>query len=97
MIRDLYTRGHSLDATLQQWFYVRESEDVNIYPHKDNADYKIDSLAEYEMMVYKNLIYKELLKDKEKYANLIKCFAGIEEQSPDIVPEKSIISEFTKF
>jgi len=97
MIRDLYTRGHSLDATIMQWYYVRQSEDVNIYPHKDKADYHIDTLAEYEPMIYKKLILSAFNEDVVKYGKFINFLKDIREESPDIVPDNSIIKEFTKF
>lgn len=97
MIRDLHTRGHSIKATLRQWVYVRESEDINIYPYIDEADYTVNTFAEYELMVYRKLLYPELNINDPKLRGIARILENFEPLSEDTVPDQSIISEFTKF
>lgn len=97
MIRDMYTRGHSFDSTIRQWVHVLESEVVNIYPFTYMADYTVDSFAEYELRIYRQLLYPMLDDTAIEQAGIMKALEGLEPLSPECVPEKSLIREFTIF
>lgn len=97
MIRDLNTRGHSIKATLKQWKYVRESEDLNIYPFVGQADFTVNTFADYELMVYRDILYPELDITVPKLHILAKILEHFEPLEADRVPDNTIISEFTKF
>lgn len=56
-IRDYYTRGHSLEATLRQWGEVCRAESLYITPYINSADYNIDSCHPYELFVYKHCLH----------------------------------------
>jgi len=38
MVRDTRQRGHTAQATLDQWESVRRGEKRNIFPFEENAD-----------------------------------------------------------
>lgn len=97
MNRDRKTRGHDIESTLNQWKYVRESEEKYIYPYKDKADYMIDTFAPYEAMIYRGELYpyfSDSVKAECPELNLIRDLRPL---SPKNVPENSIIKEFTVF
>lgn len=94
-IRDKFTRGYDFKATLAQWKYVLESEIKHIYPYVSNANFTVNSFADYELMVYKDLMKVEDIN--VVYQHINKIFDIIEPLSPSKVPEHSIVREFTKF
>jgi uridine kinase len=97
MNRDRHTRGHAIESTLNQWKYVRESEEKYIYPYKDKANYLIDTFAAYEAMIYRGQIYpyfSDSIKAVCPELDLIKNFRPL---STECVPHNSIIKEFTIF
>jgi uridine kinase len=75
--RDFYTRGYSVLETITSWQNVCDGEDKWVKPFKNTADYIIDSVHEYELLLYskytrpiiKELILEDNVKsllDKEK-------------------------------
>lgn len=75
--RDFYTRGYGVLETITSWHNVCEGEDKWVKPFKNTANYIIDSVHEYELLLYarytrpiiKELILKENVKsllDNEK-------------------------------
>lgn len=65
--RDFYTRGYSVLETLANWKNVCEGEDRWVKPFKRTADYIIDSVHDYEILLYANYskpILKEAILEK---------------------------------
>lgn len=65
--RDFYTRGYSVLETLSSWKNVCEGEDIWIKPFKNTANYIIDSVHQYELLLYARYtkpIIKELILEK---------------------------------
>ena len=100
MIRDYLFRNSSVEHTFYLWKGVRMGEDRYLFPHKDRADIKIDSIHPYELCVFKDIAIKLLdhigsdsicyhsaleLKDKLSY------FVSLKESD---VPENSLLKEF---
>ena len=56
ILRDHYSRGHSLADTLAQWDEVLKAEKVNIYPFVHRAAFTVDSVYDYELLVYKRCL-----------------------------------------
>jgi len=97
-IRDLNTRGYSFEETAKQWSEVRAAENKYIYPYTDTADFKVDSIHEYELFIYKQMM-GQYLKDcyVDVFQNARACIAEVSnKQIPDI-PESSLLNEFTTF
>lgn len=75
--RDFYTRGYSVLETITSWQNVCVGEDKWIKPFKNTADYIIDSVHPYEILLYSNYskpILKKLILNTnvEKLLNEIK-------------------------
>ena len=100
MIRDYHFRDSSVEHTFYLWKGVRMGEDRYLFPHKDRADIKIDSIHPYELCVFKDIAIKLLdhigcdsiyyhsaleLKDKLSH------FVSLKESD---VPENSLLKEF---
>lgn len=100
LIRDYHFRNSSVDYTFYLWKGVRMGEDRYLFPHKDRADIKIDSIHPYEVCIFKDIAIKLLdhigsdsiyyhsaleLKDKLSH------FVSLSESD---VPENSLLKEF---
>lgn len=95
LIRDYYTRGHSFEKTLRQWDEVLKAEEKYIKPYISYADYHIDSVYDYELIVYKQCIYnkiKNVAFDKLKV--IIKCLEDVNSMYIDSIPSTSLLNEF---
>ncbi|MBP3630314.1 MAG: nucleoside kinase [Clostridia bacterium] len=97
LIRDLQTRGQSVDDTLTQWGNVCKGEDIYITPYKDLADLFIDTAHIYEPLVYDKILPK-LLKNITKsneYADELLGICGVCGSLSKIhVPKSSLLWEF---
>ncbi len=100
MIRDYHFRNSAVEHTFYLWKGVRMGEDRYLFPHKDRADIKIDSIHPYEVCIFKDIAIKLLdhigsdsiyyhsaleLKDKLSH------FISLSERD---VPESSLLKEF---
>lgn len=96
MIRDERDRKVPYLLTVQMWDEVCIGEDKNIKPFKFDADYVIDTVHSYELLLYKFVIRDKLLKyskDKE-VAKLLKIFNKCLEIDKTLIPKSSLIREF---
>merc|ERR1712100_316414 len=73
MSRDYLFRGNSASLTLKMWDNVRKGEGVWIFPHQNNADFVMNSAAEYEIPVLKTFIEPLLRAVKPDDANYTKA------------------------
>jgi uridine kinase len=100
LIRDYHFRNSAVEHTFYLWKGVRMGEDRYLFPHKDRADIKIDSIHPYEVCIFKDIAIKLLdhigsdsiyyhsaleLKDKLSH------FVSLSESD---VPENSLLKEF---
>lgn len=97
LIRDLQTRGQSVDATLRDWGKVCRGEDIYITPYKDLANLFIDTTHIYEPLVYDKILPK-LLKSvtiRNDYSEELLAICGVCGSLSKIhIPENSLLWEF---
>ena len=94
-IRDFYTRGRTIDETINGWQEVRDGEELYIDPFKNTVDYKVDSTHMYEPLVYaydlKEKLEQSTLAKAQELANILsKC----EKLNKNIIPNSSLLNEF---
>lgn len=102
IVRDHYHRGTSAEQTMKLWPAVRKNEEKNIYPNINKADFRINSLMPYEVL----LLGKFFMEITEGYpmstqgsAVIYAMRARIEPLcdnciTADMIPEKSVFREF---
>jgi uridine kinase len=102
MVRDYKFRGNSVEKTYELWLNVQYGEDMYLFPFKDNADIKINTIHLYESCVLKNTAIKllsEIDKESKFYLQsqrLIKSLKKFPEIDSDLVPEDSLLREFIR-
>lgn len=67
MIRDSWSRNHSVMDTLTHWHYVRKSELQYIIPFIGNVDFVVNSAMAYEFPVLKNMLFRHFPSAIERY------------------------------
>ena len=67
MIRDSWSRNHSVMETLTHWHYVRKSELQYIIPFIGNVDFVVNSAMAYEFPVLKNKLFHHFPSAIERY------------------------------
>jgi uridine kinase len=100
MVRDYRSRGNSVEKTYEMWLSVQYGEDMYLFPYKDNADVKINTIHLYETCVLKKMATK-LLRGIEKSSEfykqsqrLLKSLERFPELDDSMVPEDSLLREF---
>lgn len=100
MVRDYKFRGSTVEHTCRLWKNVMAGEDKYLFPFRDNADIRINTIHLYEPCVLKNqalrLLYEsnvtdEYKSDIRKLCNALEKFNDIDENS---VPADSLLREF---
>ena len=100
LVRDYKFRGNSVEDTFKMWKTVSYGEDNYLFPFKDNADIKINTLHLYEVCVLKEeatALLKEVRNDSEFYKEACKLIAGLDKFikiEKNYVPETSLLREF---
>ncbi len=100
MVRDYKFRGNSVDETFKMWITVRYGEDAYLFPFKDNADIKINTIHLYETCILKNIaieLLSEVSKESEFYKEsqrLIRNLIRFPSINSSVVPEDSLLREF---
>merc|ERR1712048_1061906 len=100
MCRDYLFRGNSASQTLRMWDNVRKGEPVWIYPHQNNADFMLNSAAEYEIPVLKTFVEPLLRAVKPNDPNFAKATEVLNMLDhyctwpPDLVPGPALVREF---
>jgi len=67
MIRDSWSRNHSVLETLTHWHYVRKSELQYIIPFIGNVDFVVNSAMPYEFPLLKNKLFHHFPTAIERY------------------------------
>ncbi len=100
MVRDYKFRGNSVENTFKMWITVRYGEDAYLFPYKDNADFRINTIHLYEICVIKDFA-EELLKSVEKSSpfykesqRLIRNLRKFPSVCSKVVPDDSLLREF---
>ena len=96
MIRDVQSRGTSIEETLKMWNNVCIGEDLYIKPYKNQANYLLDTTHIYEPYLYHKYLENVLNKNKDdKYAKeLLEKLSYFGYLTEEIVPSDSMIWEF---
>ena len=100
-VRDLESRGSSVQRTMSMWDSVRRGEHRWIFPFQENADVIFNSSTLYELAVIKKHIYPLLLAIEpeepcyEQVRSLVKilnyvCQADVDDE----IPPTSLVREF---
>lgn len=100
LVRDFKFRGSSVENTYKLWLSVCYGEDTYLFPYKDNADIKINTIHLYETCVLKEKAIEllgELNKESEFYKDSQRLIRSLQ-KFPVInscqVPEDSLLREF---
>lgn len=100
MIRDYKFRASSVDNTYKLWKNVTAGEDKYLFPYRDNADIKANTIHLYEPCVIKKQalpllrdseVSDEFKEDAKKLCIALERFFSINEND---VPEDSLLREF---
>lgn len=100
LVRDYKFRGNSVEETFKMWISVRYGEDSYLFPFKDNADIRINTIHLYETCVLRDLAVDLLMqveKNSEFYREsqrLIRSLYKFPKIQSDLVPENSLLREF---
>ena len=93
--RDYYTRGRTLEGTLESWQEVLDGEKLYIDPYKNEADYSVDSTLMYEPLLFANYLKPLLAKSNEpKIKEVEKMLQNCSTLNKDIIPSNSLLNEF---
>ncbi len=100
MIRDYKFRASSVENTCKLWKNVTAGEDKYLFPFRDNADIKADTIHLYEPCVLKQQALP-LLRDsnvssefKEDIEGLVKALESFDDIEENKVPKDSLLREF---
>lgn len=100
MVRDYKFRGNSVEKSYEMWLTVRYGEDKYLFPFKDNADIKLNTIHLYEPCVLKDTaisLLKEITEDSVFYKEsqrLIKSLEKFSSIESNFVPDNSLLREF---
>ena len=100
MVRDYKFRDSTVDNTYKLWRNVTAGEDKYLFPFRDNADIKINTIHLYESCVLKSqalpLIYESKISDefRDDAKKLCKALEKFENINISAVPEDSLLREF---
>lgn len=100
MCRDNLFRGASASRTLQMWTNVRRGEGLWIFPHQNDADFVLNSAAEYEVPVLKTFLEPLLRAVTPDDANFSKAreMLGFLDYfgswPPNLTPGPALLREF---
>lgn len=100
MVRDYKYRASSVENTYKLWRNVTAGEEKYLFPFRDNADIKANTIHLYESCVLKHQalpllkesqVSDEFKEDAHKLIKALERFADIEEKT---VPKDSLLREF---
>ncbi len=100
LVRDYQFRGSSADNTFALWKNVTYGEDKYLFPFKENADIRINTVHLYEPCVLKHIALDLLNNsdisdnyeyDRQRLCSSLEKFVDID---PSLVPQDSLLCEF---
>ena len=100
LVRDYNSRGNSVEETFKLWVGVRYGEDTYLFPYKDNADIRINTIHHYESCVLRDMAIPLLAEVPRTSPNYRECQRLIQHLrlfpaiDPDLVPDDSMMREF---
>lgn len=100
MVRDYNFRGNSVEKSYEMWLTVRYGEDKYLFPFKNNADIRLNTIHLYEPCILKDKAI-ELLQGIEAESvfykeaqRLIKSLVKFPSIESNLVPDNSLLREF---
>ena len=100
MVRDYKFRGSSVENTYKLWKNVTAGEDKYLFPFRDNADIKANTIHLYESCVLKHQALSLLLNSEisdefhSQATKLVKALEKFADIPETLVPEGSLLREF---
>lgn len=100
MVRDYKFRDSTVNNTYKLWKNVTAGEDKYLFPFRDNADIKVNTIHLYESCVLKSqalpLLYESEISDefRDDAKKLCKALEKFEDINISSVPEDSLLREF---
>ncbi len=100
MIRDSQYRGISALETIKRWPSVRRGEELNIFPHQENADIMFNTATLYELGVLKKYaepLLKSVPENQPQFAEslrLMKLLSYFKDIDGSEIPPTSLVREF---
>lgn len=100
MVRDYKFRNSTVNNTYKLWKNVTAGEDKYLFPFRDNADIKVNTIHLYETCVLKSqalpLLYESEISNeyKDDAKKLCKALEKFEDIDISSVPEDSLLREF---
>ena len=100
MVRDHKFRGNSVEKSYEMWLTVRYGEDKYLFPFKDNADIKLNTIHLYEPCVLRDTaidLLREIGEESVFYKEsqrLIKSLEKFSSMETNLVPDNSLLREF---
>ncbi len=89
IVRDIYTRGYSVLETISNWQNVCVGEDKWVKPFKNNVDYVINSVHEYELLLYAKYV-KPILKELILSKNVKKLLSSTQDNNKRAVLQNNL-------
>ena len=95
-IRDLQTRGRTIEQTLDGWDEVVRGEDTYIKPYRIYADYLLDTAHMYEPLLWDGCLAKlyKPFAGKKQVDEILALFSKVGTIKKSAVPEDSLLWEF---
>ncbi len=100
MVRDYKFRDSTVENTCRLWKNVTRGEDEYLFPYRDNADIKADTIHLYEPCVMKHQALKMINEDnvseeyKDDIGKLVKALEQFNDIDENLVPQNSLLREF---
>jgi len=101
IVRDAIYRGYTAEETLNRWESVRRGEKRYIFPYQERVDVMFNSALVYELAVLKPLAEPLLLQvepsspRRVEAKRLLAFLQWFQPCVPDLIPDNSILREFT--
>ncbi len=97
VMRDKLYRKRSAEETVKMFPHVQRGENQYILPYKARADHNFDTFVPYEVGLYKNYIYEELIDLSQQYSDVrdvVNAMDRLSSLNEDIVPKDALVREF---
>ena len=100
MVRDYKFRDSTVENTCKLWKNVTKGEDKYLFPYRDNADIKADTIHLYEPCVLKHQALRMISEDeisqeyKDNIYKIVKALEKFNDIEENMVPENSLLREF---
>lgn len=100
MVRDYKFRDSTVENTCRLWKNVTKGEDEYLFPYRDNADIKADTIHFYEPCVLKHQALKMIEESpvssgcREYIISLVNALKQFNDIDENLVPQNSLLREF---